>query len=225
MGFDLRRWPEPNPAVTYFAAAVRTGNVNVVFDIGANTGQFATGLRAAGYEGTILSFEPCAEARVALNRASHMDAGWLVHADALGDRDGSAALTIFNRTDMCSILPISEKGRALFPHLAPIGTEAVQMRRLESLGGMLLADRDIPALKIDVQGMEGAVLAGAGALLDRCAAVQAEVSLEPLYQGAAVFEDIHDLLRAYGYRLALMTPVTFPKTGGPPIEVDALFLR
>src|SRR5574340_1636803 len=55
-GFDLHRLsPHSNPAFQLLKGLERFG-VDLVFDVGANTGQFASELRSIGYKGRIVSF-------------------------------------------------------------------------------------------------------------------------------------------------------------------------
>ena len=44
--------------VLYLTKLLRRMSINCVIDVGANKGQFASELRAAGYRGHICSFEP-----------------------------------------------------------------------------------------------------------------------------------------------------------------------
>src|SRR5579864_2237693 len=53
-------------------------NVSVVFDIGANVGQFGKELRLAGYRGRIVSFEPLSSAYARLTKATKGDSNWIV---------------------------------------------------------------------------------------------------------------------------------------------------
>jgi predicted RNA methylase len=75
-------------------ALLRQENINLVLDIGANTGQFAQGLRAWDYKGRIVSFEPLTEAHAQLCRNAKKDMNWMVaERTAIGAEKGSVDIT------------------------------------------------------------------------------------------------------------------------------------
>ena len=73
--------------------AIRSRNVNVVLDAGANRGFYALHLRMAGYTEYILSFEPVLECFQELSQRAACDSKWLVFNSALGDYIGNLNLT------------------------------------------------------------------------------------------------------------------------------------
>jgi FkbM family methyltransferase len=225
-GFDLRAWPPLDPFYGNLTRLFEVQSIDVVLDVGGNTGQYALNLRRAGYAGRIVSFEPASATHAELQTAAAGDAAWTVAPPmALGDRDGEITLHLYNRSDMNSLHGLSETAREIFPRLDPIGTETVALRRLDDALADFVAPGETPFLKLDTQGAERAILDGAAGVLDRFPAIQAEMSLVALYEGGGPFEDVFDILRAHGYRMEMTAPVTFDKALGRQVEIDAVFVR
>lgn len=88
------------------------------------------------------------------------------------------------------------------------------------------AGRDArPFLKVDAQGYERQVLAGAVASLHRFRGVQLELSLVPLYEGAMSFEDGLAMMREAGLQLARLDPVFEDPRTGRLLQCDGVFVR
>ena len=86
---------------------LKAHEVNLVFDIGANAGQFAQSLRELGYRGRIVSFEPQSEAREQLERAASVDPLWEVAPKAaIGPEDGEIELNLAANSISSSLLPM-----------------------------------------------------------------------------------------------------------------------
>ena len=225
-GFDVRAWPPVDPFYANLTRLFEVQGVDVVLDVGGNTGQYARNLRRAGYTGRIVSFEPASATHAELHAAAEGDRDWTVApAMALGDHDGEITLHLYNRSDMSSLHGLSDAAKKIFPKLDPIGTETVTLRRLDRVLDDFVRPGETPFLKLDTQGAERAILDGAVGVLPRFPAIQAEMSLVALYDGGGPFEDVFDFLRAHGYRMEMTAPVTFSQTLGRQVEIDAVFLR
>lgn len=113
LGFDAHRFTPFNSNEAQLLMALRHVEINLVFDIGANSGQFGSCLRSAGYRGGIVSFEPLTEARKHLAIAARGDLNWAIHEQcAIGDIDGDITINISHNSVSSSILPMLEIGRA-----------------------------------------------------------------------------------------------------------------
>ena len=169
-------------------AVLERFGITCVLDVGANAGQYGALLREWGYRGRIVSFEPQAGAHAALERRAAADPAWQVAPRmALGERDGEVEIEVSAESDMSSILPQSALLRRVSPSSAVVGKRdgaapASRRRRRTYLN----AD-DRVFLKIDTQGYEAEVLAGAGGCSTRLAGIQLEMSLVPLLRGRAPF--------------------------------------
>ena len=202
-------------------------HINLVLDVGANTGQFALQCRAAGYRGKILSFEPSASAHAALLRSAASDPLWSV-ADrmALGAVNGETEINIALNSYSSSILPMLDAHLSAAPNSAYLQKEKVRLRRLDDiLEDLLVTTSRTIFLKLDVQGYESHVLAGATQILANTAALQLEMSLLPLYDGETLMPKMHANLAAQGFDLWDLEPSFRDPATGRLLQVDGIFIR
>src|SRR5450830_427272 len=133
-GFDLRRY---NPASSESAQLMRmlsTHKVNLVLDVGANTGQFGHFLRDAGYRGRIVSFEPLLAAWEQLSEASRKDSRWKVASRAaIGSEDGEIEIHVAGNKESSSVLKMLDSHANAAPESRYVGNERVPLRRLDSI--------------------------------------------------------------------------------------------
>jgi FkbM family methyltransferase len=126
----------------------------VCYDVGANVG-FYTLLfsHLAGTGGKVLAFEPFPRNVALLRRHIEMNrcANVTVFDSAVGDREGTV---LFEEAPSASMGRVSARGRL-----------AVQCRRLDQIMSEDLPPPDL--IKIDVEGSESAVLAGALEILQK----------------------------------------------------------
>lgn len=112
-----------------------------------------------------------------------------------------------------------------FPPANYIGTEQTTIRRLDSMVPELLDPADVPFLKIDVQGFEKQVLAGAESTLRRCIGIQLELSFVPLYDGGMLIREALDLVYSHGFALVGLSPGFTDPRDGRMLQADGVFLR
>lgn len=213
-------------AGAHHAALLRELSPSTIVDVGANRGQFLLAALEACPAARIVAIEPQPTAlrrlTAWLDREPSADQDRVtVHRLALGDRVGTATLHVSLRDDNSSLLEPTAAQLALFPGTGMRGTMDVPLTRLDALFG----PADIGAralLKIDVQGGEAAVIAGAGALLPRFAWVLVECSTRELYRGQLLADAIGERLAAAGFRL-LSTHHPVHDDGGRAIQADLLF--
>ena len=106
--------------------------VDCVIDVGAHEGEYAERLRAGGYEGEIVSFEPVPRAFAELERKAAADDGWSAHRLALGREDGTTTMNVVPGT-LSSILPATKFGAGRYPRLQEPEEIEVEVRRLDGV--------------------------------------------------------------------------------------------
>jgi FkbM family methyltransferase len=197
--------------------------IDVLLDVGANTGQYATEVRGAGYTGVIHSYEPLSGPFRELEAACSTDAAWHAHRVAVGDRTGSIAINISEATKFSSALPLVERASLESPDAAYVGSEEAPLDTLDNLVADITAGN--LGLKIDVQGFEGSVLDGGTKTLDRVHFLEMELSPRPVYEGQMLMLEALERLDRLGFVLSCTENIyPVPRTGRA-WQFNGIFIR
>lgn len=225
-GIEITRYLPSSIPSAQLAKSLEMAGINLVFDIGANEGQFAREIRENGYSGKIISFEPLSNARRTLCAFASVDSTWEVHdQSAIGDQDGEIEIHIAGNSVSSSVLPMLESHSSAAVDSAYVDSERVPIARLDSVARHYVTPESKLFIKIDTQGYEWQVLEGAYETLQQSRGVLCELSLVPLYDAQRLWRDIVDRLDAEGFILwALQKGFTDPRTG-QSLQMDGIFLR
>jgi FkbM family methyltransferase len=199
--------------------------VEWLLDIGANGGQFAHLMRRAGYEGRILSVEPVSDAHATLAAAAAGDPRWTVERVAVGATPGTQVIHVAGNSVSSSLLPMGERHLELSPASGYTRDEEVTVTTVEALVAAHGIDPRTAMLKADVQGLESAVLDGAGAALGDYSMLLLELSLLELYEGQALLPEMVTRLTQAGFELWTFFPAYIDKVNGRMWWADGLFVR
>jgi FkbM family methyltransferase len=225
MGWEVRRNAYPNSEQILLARFLKVARPGTVFDIGANIGQYASMLRRCGYAGRIVSFEALPAVHAELSAVAARDPNWTVApCAALGRAPGEAEIHVAGNSLSSSLLPMYETHLRAAPESRCVASQKVRVARLDEFAS-LVADESRLLLKIDTQGYEEEVIMGAGTVLDHVCAMQLELSVVPLYQGAPSLRRMLELCEQVGFELYGLMPGFYEAKTGRLLQVDGLFLR
>ena len=201
-------------------------SIDCIIDIGANEGQYAKETRRIGYAGKIISIEPTKKAHSALEKNACGDVNWEIYQRcALGNIDGETLINIAGNSVSSSILEMGKQHKETVPASQYVAQEKVTIKRLDDIFESCSNGSNNILLKIDVQGFEREVLAGAKKSIPQIAAVRLELSLTELYVGETLFSYYIDLFNKFGFDLWDIQPgFRDPKTGRL-LQFDGTFVK
>jgi FkbM family methyltransferase len=207
---------------------LRHYDVDCVFDVGANYGQYAQMLRRAGrYKGWIVSFEPNPAAAAALRGEAERDPKWIVEEVAVGSRDGIETFNIMKSSQFSSLSAPRHDEVEIFRELnTVVDSVSVKTEALDSAFARLRQRLGFrrPFLKLDTQGYDTAIVANAGAALTEFVGLQSELAVKKLYRDSQDFRDALTLYEARGFTLSALVPNNaghFPRL----VEIDCIMVR
>ena len=175
-----------------------------VVDVGANVGQWSGMLLGCVTPQKLIIAEPIPAAFAVLEEKFGNNRCVELHNVAIGEREGVARLKITRDTTGASLLQPREEMRAVIGGNWAVASEIeVKMTTLDRL----LADlNEVSLLKIDVQGYEKPVMAGARQTLVKTKFVLIELNFMPQYDAGSWLGEIHEILtRDFGFFLANAT--------------------
>ena len=226
LGIEAHRYTVQASPGAHLARLLQHAGIDLVIDVGANAGHYARSLRGHGYRGRIVSFEPLAAAHARLASAARRDRAWIAAPRmALGDAEGQVVIHVAGNSASSSILDMLPEHERAAPGSGYVGTESVPQHRLDSVAPPYLDGARAVLLKIDTQGYEDRVLAGASGIIERIDAIQTELSLVPLYAGQPLLDEMRSRLDRMGFALYAVFPGYIDPSTGRTLQIDGFFVR
>ena len=149
----------------------------------------------------LIIIEPLPDAFALLQKKFGRNERIELHNLAIGERESVETLKITRDTTGASLLQPRDEMRAVIGSNWTITSE-VQVK-MTTLDRLLVDLTEVSLLKIDVQGYERPVLAGAKQTLAKTKFLLIELNFMPQYAGGSWLGEIHEILtREFGFFLA-----------------------
>ena len=228
-GWELLHARKEQPTLgTHLAQLLPRLGIDCVLDVGANQGQYGRALRKAGYRGRIVSFEPVQETFRILKSHADKDGDWRVNNYALGAKPGESTIHVTRATILSSFRQPNAFSMEKYAWGMPIvRDEQVQIRTLDEVFDECLKGLTDPKvfLKLDTQGFDLQVFAGAKRSLPRVLGLQTEISVQPIYEDVPDYLEALAVYKAAGFVMSGLYPVSRDKQTLACIEMDCVMRR
>jgi FkbM family methyltransferase len=219
-GYEITRYQKPpiSPLLSL--------KIDLLIDIGANTGQSAIQARYDGYVGKILSFEPLLEAHNALCNKSVNDEMWTIFRRcAIGSKTSKSFINVARNSGSSSMLDMLPRHINAAPESKYSTKQQVEVITLDSIFEKISKGHKNIFLKIDTQGYEHEVLCGATNSINKIKAIQLELSTTPLYESQYLYEYFFQFFQRNQYYLYDLAPGFRDPETGELLQFDATFVK
>lgn len=205
---------------------IKLADIDLVLDVGANTGQYALEMRKIGYKGKIISFEPMTTEFSHLKNLNELDQNWEAYNFALGLTFSEQEINITKNSISSSLLCPTPLQFQHSENSKIIKKEKIKIERLDSF----FQEKNLSRfktiwLKIDVQGFEDQVILGAGESLKSVSYIQLELSFSELYKDQKTILPMLELLDQLGFQLISFEPGFANQNTGGFLQVDGILIR
>jgi FkbM family methyltransferase len=183
--------------------------VDCVFDVGANSGQYAGMLRQrVGYRGPIISFEPVPELAAHLRSRAATTPNWHVEELALDSTARQTRLNVMANNQFSSLPPPTSADIAIFEEVnAVMRTVEVRTATLcDSYRKHKQLRFSRPYLKLDTQGNDMNVVRDAGDCIWDFVGLHSELSIRKIYEGSEGFAKAIAFYNSKGFALSALVP-------------------
>ncbi len=226
LGLKVQRFHPRYDETIRLVRLLQENGIDLVFDVGASTGQFGIDLRREGYRGRIISFEPLSRSHQRLTHLASADPDWQIAPRcAVGATPGTTRVNIAGNSDSSSILGMLDRHRDGLPGVDYVASEEASVTTLDAfIDGSGQGCRNA-ALKLDTQGFEMEVLKGAERHMTSLKMIYTELSLQPVYDGAPGFLEMYQYLTQRGFTCVSLMPTFVDTVNYEVLQVNGAFLR
>lgn len=212
----------------YLKKILKEFQIDCVFDVGANNGQYAKMLREkAGYKGTIISFEPIPSAQKILSELAKKDKNWFIEPIALDKVSGEASFYVMQSNQFSSLHSPNNDEINIFETLNKVNeTIKVKTATLKEMYEKYQEKLNFkrPFLKMDTQGHDIQIIEGSELTAKKFVGLQSELSIKRLYNETKSFKEVIEYYTSLGFELSAFVPNNaghFPRL----IEIDCIMFN
>jgi FkbM family methyltransferase len=156
VGIEAHSYAPGSSRDAQLMASLQAFSITDIIDIGANEGQFAQELFAAGFAGRLISIEPLVEAHSKLSAAASRNANWFVpEATAVGAKVGEIAFHVAENSVSSSALEVNESSLSAAPNSRQVSKRLVPLTTVDELCRSNKLPSSGVMLKVDTQVMNG----------------------------------------------------------------------
>jgi FkbM family methyltransferase len=193
-----------------------------VVDVGAGIGEWSMAVARLTNAKNIYAFEPNPDVFARLQQYVQGCPQIRCSMVALGASTGQVTLNVESVPELSSVLLLRNDMRQVHGSFGPSKQVLVPMTTLDQ---QLHEWDEITLLKIDVQGYESQVLAGARQVLRRTRTLMIEITYVPYYQGDCQFDSLFHLITSMSELELYGISAPHCSADGRPLWADAIFVR
>lgn len=195
-------------------------SVDCIVDVGANVGEWTASMLEFCSPRRTYCIEPDPSLAAGLSRRFSDRPKIIISQTAVGAEPGSVEFTLMKDSVLNSVRRPTGNMAANYLETGIKETIQVAVRPLDAI---IPAEARVRILKIDVQGFEREVIAGAKETLKRTDYVILEVNFQLHYEGEAGFFELDTLMQQHGFCIGNYSK---PKGGRrQALFADVLYLR
>jgi len=202
--------------------------IDCVFDIGANSGQYASMIRRkAGFGGRIISFEPIPQEADRIRQLAARDPSWTLEELAVAGESGARDFNIMGSSRFSSLAHPRHDEVEIFRDCNRVKeTISVRTETLSSVFNRLRQKFAFhrPFLKMDTQGFDVEVVRSGSEVIQQFLGLQSELAVKKIYDQSVDFREAISFYQSCGFELSAMVPNNGGHFPGL-IELDCIMIR
>jgi FkbM family methyltransferase len=224
LGFDFYALKDRAEKENQKLIWLKNKNIKSIIDIGANIGQFTSKIREINFTAKIYSFEPIKSCYTTLINNFKNDVNFFPFNYASGDTTETLEINVNSYSPSSSLLDIEQLHVDNFKHTATSTKEYIKVDLLDNLIDVDKLEKPI-LIKMDTQGFEKKVIAGAHKILSKTDIVLIELSYQKLYKDQSLFHEIYTILYDLGFDYCGNMEELLSPMDGMPLQSDGIFIK